>query len=99
MNDIETIRKEGVQESDLNKVKETRVQSRTKDLKENRWWMGNIQGVYMDGWNSFDNFSLESYQSIIESITPAEIQETIKQYYNDENFIRIVMNPEPAESN
>jgi len=99
LNDIETIRKEGVQESDLNKVKETRVQSRTKNLKENRWWMGNVQGVYMEGWNSFDNFSLESYQSIIESITPAEIQETIKQYYNDENFIRIVMNPEPAESN
>ena len=67
LNDIETIRKEGVQEKDLNKVKETRVQSRTKDLKENRWWMGNIQGVYQDGWNSFDNFSLESYQSIVES--------------------------------
>jgi len=99
LNDIETIRKEGVQESDLNKVKETRVQSRTKDLKENNWWMGNIQGVYRDGWNTFDNFSLESYQSIIESVTPAEIQETIKQYYDDANFMRIVMNPAPAETN
>ncbi|MEM1121226.1 MAG: insulinase family protein, partial [Bacteroidota bacterium] len=99
LNDIETIRKGGVQEKDLNKVKETRVQSRTKDLKENRWWMGNIQGVYQDGWNTFDNFALDKYQSIIESVTPAEIQETIKQYYDDANFIRIVMNPAPTETN
>jgi len=99
LNDIETIRKEGVQASDLDKVKETRIQGRTKSLKQNGWWMGNIQSVYQDGWNSFDNFSLESYQAIIESVTPAEIQETIKKYYNTENFIRIVMNPEPTESN
>lgn len=99
LNDIETIRKEGVQPKDLDKVKETRIQSRTKDLKENSWWMGNMQGVYQDGWNSFDNFSLESYQSVIESITPADIQETIKKHYDDRNFIKIVMNPEPAESN
>ena len=99
LNDIETIRKEGVQEKDLNKVKETRVQSRTKDLKENRWWMNNIQGVYRDGWNSFDNFALDKYQSIVESITPAEIQETIQKHYKNDNFMQIVMNPEPAESN
>ena len=99
LNDIETIRKEGVQVKDLDKVKETRIQSRTKDLKENSWWMGNMQGVYQNGWNSFDNFSLEKYQSIIESITPADIQETIKKHYDDSNFIKIVMNPAPAESN
>ncbi|MFK7980717.1 MAG: M16 family metallopeptidase [Saprospiraceae bacterium] len=99
LNDIETIQKEGVQASDLDKVKETRIQGRTKSLKENGWWMGNIQGVYQQGWNSFDNFSLDNYQAIIESITPADIQETIKKHYDKDNFIRIVMNPEPAESN
>ncbi len=99
LNDIETIRKEGVQASDLDKVKETRIQGRTKSLKQNGWWMGNIQSVYQDGWNSFDNFDLNSYQSIIESITPADIQATIKKHYDKENFIKIVMNPAPAESN
>jgi zinc protease len=99
LKDIETIRKEGVQESDLKKVKETRIQQRTKSLKENRWWMQDLMNNYQDGWNNFDYFQLAPYQELIESITPQEIQQTVTKYFNKDNFIKIVMKPEAAESN
>ncbi|MEM6321050.1 MAG: insulinase family protein [Bacteroidota bacterium] len=99
LNDIETIKKEGVQESDLNKVKETRIQGRTKDLKENRWWMGQMMSTYQEDWKTFKYADLENYKTLVESITPADIQQTVKDHFNEENFIRIVMMPEAAQSN
>ena len=97
LKDIETIRKEGVQESDLKKVKETRIQSRTKNLKKNSWWMGDLMDNYREEWNDFSYFQLDPYQRTIESITPEEIQQSVIKYFDANNFIRIVMMPEVVE--
>lgn len=94
LNDIETIKKDGVEEKDLNKVKETLIQNRTKNLKENSWWMGKIMDVYMNDKKSFEDMPLDTYRAAIEAITPADIQEAIIQYFNPDNYIQLVMHPE-----
>ena len=99
LNDIENIRKNGVDEKDLNKVKETAIQEHQKNLKENRWWMGDIVNNYQEEWHNFDYFQQAPFQKTIESITPTDIQQAVTKYFDDNNFIRIVMMPEEVESN
>ena len=99
MNDIEKVRKDGAEEKDLNKVKETLIQNRIKSLKRNNWWMNILYNTYQEDYNSFKYCELDTYQEAIESIQTTDLQQAVKQYFNDQNRIEIVMKPAPAESN
>ncbi|MEM8528352.1 MAG: insulinase family protein [Bacteroidota bacterium] len=94
MKEIEKVRTEGVEEKDMTKVRETLIQARTKAMKENRWWLSSLDNNYRQERNSFATFNLDVYQSVIQSITAAEVQAAAKQYFTQENFIQLVMKPE-----
>ncbi|MEN0049800.1 MAG: insulinase family protein, partial [Bacteroidota bacterium] len=94
MKEIEKVRIEGVEEKDMQKVRETMIQARTKAMEENRWWMSSLDNNYRQERNSFATFNLDVYKSIIQSITAAEVQAAAKQYFMQENFIQLVMKPE-----
>jgi len=38
-------------------------------------------------------------RELVQSISPEEIQQTVRQFCNEDNFIRIVMMPEESEKN
>jgi len=99
MNDIEKVRKEGAEEKDLNKVKETMIQDRTKSLKQNGWWMNILYSTYQQDYQSFKYADLDTYQKTINSIQPADIQQSVQQFFNDKNRIEIVMKPNDPISN
>jgi zinc protease len=89
---------EGPNEEDLTKVKETQRQSRTKNLKENRFWQGQMRRQ-IDGEKNFDSISLEDLENQLTELTTGQIKDAIGTYFDYSSFIQIIMEPENEEIN
>lgn len=94
LSDIDTAKKIGGEEKDLIKVKETFVQSRKKNLKENRWWMSKLLSTYRNQTDDFESFQIENFENAVNAVTAKDIKKAANKYFNDKNFIKIVMLPE-----
>lgn len=94
MKDIDYAKKIGAEDKDLVKIREARLQDRKKNLKENRWWMGDLIKTYRNGSNGFKLFDFKQYETIVNSITAKDIKKAANKYFNSKNFIKIVMTPE-----
>ena len=99
MNDLKTVRETGATEKDMTKVKEALTQSRTKNLKENSWWINKIRGTYQNERQDFGYYQLEPFQEAINAIQPMDMKTAVLQYFDEQNRIQIVMMPEQPASN
>ena len=88
---------EGPDEADMVKVKETQRQSRIKNLKENRFWQRQINTEHEDD-KSFDGILMKDFEMKINGLTSAQIQAAVKQYFSNDNYIELIMDPAPADS-
>jgi len=88
---------EGPNEEDMTKVKETQRQGRIKSLKENRFWQRQINTEHEDK-KGFEGILLEEFEEKINGLTAAQIKAAVKQYFSDENYIEMIMDPAPADS-
>ena len=98
MKDIAKAKEIGAEQKDIDKVKETQKQSRIKDLKENRFWINQLTESYRRGTDP-TKLTVEDLVKASEGLTAEEIKKAASQYFNMDNFIKIVMEPEPAEEN
>lgn len=89
---------EGPDEKDMTKVKETQRQSLDKSLKENRFWQGQISSEHNDG-KDFNSITKASLENRLSKLTPGNIKSAVAEYFTDENYIEIIMEPEVQESN
>jgi len=83
---------EGPNEEDMVKVKETQRQGRIKNLKENRFWQGQISREH-EHKNSFDGILLESFEEKIDGLKSSQIRDAVKKYFSNENYIELIMDP------
>jgi len=95
---IEKARTEVPSELDMTKVKETQKQGRIKNMKENRFWQGQIMRRQEQD-KDFDDISLEAYDALVDSLTPEQIRDAANAYFNYDSFIQIVMEPEEMKEN
>lgn len=91
--DIADVKTNGATEKNLQKVKETSIQGRTKALKENSFWLSSIKNHYRAGKKDFKYVDLENYSELINSVTTEQVQQAANQYFNEDNFIKIIMKP------
>jgi len=97
MKDIQNARTNGAADKDLTKVKETQRQGRIKDLKENRFWSRSLQRVYKNDGDPA-TISLEEMEKYIEGLDSDAIKNAAGSYFDEANFIKIIMMPEtPSE--
>ena len=89
ISEIEKVQKEGVPDSDLNKVKEAQRRSLESNLKENRYWMGQLAGAYQLG----DPGRITEAAARIEAVTSESLQ-TVANKINLKKYIRVVLYPE-----
>lgn len=82
----QNLAKNGPQAEDLNKVKEFMLKKHKESVKENGYWMSAINEYYYTGMNSVDGFD-----KIMNSITPAKIQKFAKQLLDQKNQIEVIM--------
>lgn len=90
---LNTARSTGIDDKDLQKVTETQRQTRIKQLKENRFWMGQTQNAYQYKINP-NNILLENLEQKIKTLNADAIKADLAKYLNESNKITITMQPD-----
>lgn len=84
---------EGPSEEDMVKVKETQKQNRIKGLEQNRFWQSQIVNGH-ENEQDFSGIALEALEEQINGLTAEQIKNAVGKYFDDKNFIEILMVPE-----
>ena len=90
INEITDVRKNGVKDEDIAKAKEIYKREKETKLKENKFWLGAIKSSYM---HNTKKENITSFKRM-EDITSKELQRVAKEYFNLEEYIRVVLYPE-----
>jgi len=89
--EIKKIKDNGPAEADLNKVKETWTKQYREDLKDNGYWLGKLLQVEEAGTDPNDILTGEQR---INSITSKDIKDAANKYFDMNNYLTYVLNPE-----
>lgn len=97
--EIQALIDNGPAEKEMQKVRETTIQGRIKNLKENRWWESTIFNHYYlyNGESDFKYADIDAFKALVGAVTAEEVHEAFKNYMDVENYIEIVMMPEAGE--
>ena len=91
---IETLKKDGPSQADVDKVKEQLTRTREVQMKQNGYWVGNIAA--RDQAKEDLAGLLAPYDAMIAALTPAQIQKAARQYFDTKNYAKFVLLPEKA---
>ncbi|WP_321332794.1 insulinase family protein [uncultured Bacteroides sp.] len=92
-NEVDNLVKVGPSETNLNKVKEFMLKKHKENMKENSYWLGNIDECLFTGVDM-----AKDYESIVNSITTKEIQAFAASMFNQKNEVEVTM-ISPAKNN
>jgi len=87
---------EGPSEEDMVKVKETQKQNRIKGLEQNRFWSSQISNGHEND-RDFSSIALASLEAQIDGLSADQIKGAVGKYFNDKNFIEILMVPDDTQ--
>lgn len=91
LGEIEKIKKSGISEKDLNKVKAQQKRSMETNIKNNRYWLGTLRGIFLNGGNIE---KIVDYQKGIDALNAKDMQKAAKKYFDMKNYIKVVLYPE-----
>lgn len=94
LKDIENARLNGAEEKDLTKIKETQRQEKIKNLKENRFWSGELREKAQNK-EDLNVIQMKNLEQAIKGLTSEDIKNAANLFFDENNFIRVMM--EPAE--
>ena len=78
--------KNGPSEANLNKVKEYMLKKHKEDLKENSYWLGNIDEYLFTGVDM-----VKDYENMVNSITTKDIQKFADELLKQKNEVEVTM--------
>ena len=89
--EIKELKDKGPAAKDLDKVKSQWREKHITDVKENKYWAGRLESVLF--WGR-DKNRIINYDTYLQSLTPADIQNTAKQLFNGNNTFISILYPE-----
>jgi zinc protease len=89
--EIKKIQQQGVSDEDLKKAKEIQRREIEKNLKENRYWLNNLQECYLYGI-PFSRFT--DYNKIIDDLSSDELKRVANEYIELGEYVKVVLVPE-----
>lgn len=89
--EIDRLKAEGAVPADLDKVKANWSTGYRKALRDNGYWLGQLQQAQLNG---SDPAELLSYEQRSAAITPAELGQAAQRYFDMANYVQVVLNPE-----
>jgi len=89
---IDTLQRRGPSQDDIDKVREQLIRTREVDLKQNAFWISNIMLREQSGDDVAALLGL--YDDMIRTLTPAQVQQAAKMYFDMNNYARFVLLPE-----
>ncbi len=87
---MDTIRKDGPHEVDLNKVKETLIRDRETRMKENSFWLSALQNHFMLGDKLM---TMDEYQNLVNSFAISDIKSVADKYLNTKSYVEVALTP------
>jgi len=89
--EIENVRKNGCNDINLGKIKETLLKEREIQLKDNNFWASYIMNadIYNEQLSDIDQ-----YNDWVNSLKSEDFKRFANFYFNDKEFKRFVLNPE-----
>lgn len=91
MAEIDTIKQNGPEQKDLDKVKKTWIEKYKVQLQENGFWLGALQGIYYEG---NDGQRIFTYEQRVNGLTTNDIKQVANLLFDEKNVIRAVLYPE-----
>jgi len=88
---INTAREKGIEQKDLDKVKETLKKQNEDNMKTNVFWLRNLSYAFIEGYNP--EWFL-TYESSVNALTTTDLKQTANTYFNMNNYIKAILNPE-----
>ena len=91
---LKTVKEKGVEQKDLDKVKETWRKHYHENLKSNDWWLSNLSTAWIDESNP-ENLLIQEQR--VEAITVADVQSAANRFFTGHNMIKAVLYPESSK--
>lgn len=88
---IEILKKEGPTEVELNKVKEIQRRSLETQMKQNDFWLSQLQSSYIYEENPVANIEIGG---MIDGLNAATVKEAARRYFDPTNLATVVLVPE-----
>ena len=92
--EIETIKETGAGEEYLTKVKENQRREHEINLKQNSFWLSNLSFYYYHGEDPLQILEFDSY---VDGFSSATVQTAARQYFDMNNYVRVVLYPEGSQ--
>jgi zinc protease len=88
---IKNAQTNGIEQSYLDKVKETLRKQYQDQLKQNDYWLEGLSGAWIE---HDDPMWILDYSKKVDALSVQDLQQTAKKYFNMQNYIKAVLNPE-----
>ncbi len=76
------------------KLTETLKRTREVQIKKNNFWLSNLSSAY---YNAEDPEAIVEYNKQIDKLTPEDLKKAFNEYYDFNNYIRFLLNPEVSK--
>lgn len=91
---IKNAKEKGIDQKDLDKVKETWKKQYKVNMKNNEYWLSSLS----NSWINRENPELMlNFEKRLDALTPKTLQETAQKFLKSDNYIKVVLYPENFE--
>ncbi len=88
---IKNAQANGIEQSYLDKVKETLRKQYQDQIAQNNYW---LEGLSLAWIERDDPMWVLNYSKKVDALSVQDLQQTAKKYFNMQNYIKAVLNPE-----
>ena len=89
--EIQKLKDKGAELADLNKVKANWMENHLKVVRENGYWLGQLQSAQINGT---DPHAILTAAKRVEALTPEDLKAAAQRYFNTDNYVQMVLLPE-----
>ncbi len=89
--EIDSVKKFGINNSYLDKVKKTWIEQYKVEVKENGFWSGKLEGIYFD---NDDSQRIFDYERLVNALTVDDLKATANKLFDGKNVFQAILLPE-----
>ena len=89
--EIRRLQEQGPSAAEMEKVKTNWIQNHRRSLRENGYWVANLQAALTEGT---DPASILDVERQVQALSAQDVQAAARRYIDTQNYVQVVLNPE-----
>lgn len=89
--EIARLQEKGPDAGELDKVKSNWIQNHRRSLRENGYWVANLQSSLTEGT---DPKAILDVERQVQALTADDVKAAARRYFDTKNYVQVVLNPE-----